>query len=137
VLQPVQALATQKAFAGSFVHWLSVVHATHWPAAVPVVAQTALPSVRPAHPVAPVALQPVHALATQKPFAGSAVHWASAVHCTHWPADVPVAAQTILPSVRVEHPVAPVVAQPVQALATQNPFAGSTVHWASAAHSTH
>jgi len=89
---------------------------------------TVLPSVRPAQPVAPVALQPVHAFATQKPFVGSAVHWLSAEHCTHWPTAVPVVAQTIFPSTRKEHPVAPVVLQPVQVFATQNPFVGSVVH---------
>jgi hypothetical protein len=137
VLHPVQALATQKPFDGFEVHWASVVHSTHCPAAVPVVAHVVLPSVLAAHPVAPAALQPVHALATQKPFVGSAVHWLSAVHTTHCPAGVPVVAQTILPSVLVEHPVAPVVLQPVQTLATQKPFVGSVVHWASATHATH
>jgi hypothetical protein len=86
-------------------HWLSAVHGphrfevqigavaalqsllatqvTHWPAKVPVEAQTFLPSVCAVQLVAPVVLQPVQALATQNPFDGSAVHWLSAVHCTH------------------------------------------------------
>jgi hypothetical protein len=132
-----QALATQKPFDGFAVHWESAVHSTHCPAAVPVVAQVVLPSVRPAQPVAPGAVQPVQAFATQKPLAGFAVHWLSAAHSTHWPEDVPVVAQTILPSTREEHPVAPVVLQPVQALATQKPFVGSVVHWVSATQATH
>jgi hypothetical protein len=128
VLHPVQAFATQNPLDGLEVHWVSAVHSTHCPAAVPVVAQVVLPSVLPAQPVAPVALQPAHSLATQNPFVGSVVHWLSAVHCTHWPAAVPIVAQTIFPSTRVEHPVAPVVLQPVQTLATQKPFVGSAVH---------
>jgi hypothetical protein len=76
-------------------------------------------------------------LATQKPLAESAVHWLSAVHCTHCPVAVPVVAQTILPSEREEHPVAPVVLQPVQTFATQKPFVGSVVHWVSATQATH
>jgi hypothetical protein len=130
-------LATQKPFAGFAVHWASAVHSTHCPAEVPVVAQVVLPSVRAAHPVAPTAVQSVHALATQKPFVGSAVHWVSVTQATHCPAGVPVVAQTILPSTREEHPVAPVVLQPAQTLATQKPLAGSVVHWASATHATH
>jgi hypothetical protein len=59
-------------------------------------------------------LQPVHAFATQKPLAASFVHWLSAEHSTHWPAEVPFDAQVVLPSVRAEHPVAPAVLQPVQ-----------------------
>jgi hypothetical protein len=74
VLQPVHALLTQNALAGSFVHWGSAAHSTHWPTAVPVVAQVVLPSVRTAQPVALGALQPVQALFTQKPLAGSFVH---------------------------------------------------------------
>jgi hypothetical protein len=74
VLQPVQELLTQNALAGSFVHWASPEHSTHWPAAGPVVAQVVLPSVRTAQPVAPGALQPVQALFTQKPLAVSFVH---------------------------------------------------------------
>jgi hypothetical protein len=128
VLQPVHAFATQKPLAGSAVHWLSAVHCTHCPAAVPVVAQTILPSTREEHPVAPVVLQPVQAFATQKPLAGSAVHWASATHATHCPTAVPVVAQVVLPSVRAAQPVAPAALQPVHELATQKPFAGSTVH---------
>jgi hypothetical protein len=137
VLQPVQAFATQKPFAALDAHWLSPVHSTHCPAAVPLVAQTSLPSVRPVHPVAPGVAQPVHALATQKPFVGSFVQPVSARHSTHWPAKVPLAAQAVLPSVRAAQPVAPVVPQPVQAFATQKPFAGSFVQSVSATHSTH
>jgi hypothetical protein len=39
-----------------------------------VVAQVVLLSLRAAQPLAPVVLQPVQTLATQKPLAGSAVH---------------------------------------------------------------
>ena len=60
-----------------------------------------------------------------------------ATQTTHCPATVPVAAQTVLPSVRPAHPVAPVVLHPVQAFATQNPLAGLAVHWESVVHSTH
>jgi hypothetical protein len=56
---------------------------------------------------------------------------------THCPARVPDDAQTFLPSEREEHPVAPVVLQPVHAFATQKPFDGFAVHWESAVHSTH
>jgi hypothetical protein len=137
VLHPVQAFATQKPLAGSAVHWLSAVHSTHWPAAVPVGAQVVLPSVRAAQPVAPGAVHPVQVLATQKPLL-ALLQSASALHSTHWPAAVDVAAaQTVLPSVRVEHPVAPVVLQPTQALATQKLFARSVVHWVSATQLTH
>jgi len=112
--QPAQALDTQKLFVASFMHWLSAEHSTHCPAEVPVVAHTFLPSVCAEHPVAPLVLQPVQTFATQKPFAASFVHWLSAKHSTHWPADVPAVAQVVLPSVRAEHPVAPAVLQPVQ-----------------------
>jgi hypothetical protein len=140
-------------------HWLSVVHAphrfeaqiglvatlqsvldtqaTHCPARVPVEEHTFLPSVRAEQPVAPVVLHPVQAFATQKPFDGFAVHWESAVHSTHCPAAVPVVAQVVLPSVRAAQPVAPAALQPVHALATQKPFVGSVVHWASVTHTTH
>jgi hypothetical protein len=64
-------------------------------------------------------------------------HWVLLVHCTHWPARVPVAAQVVLPSVRPEQPVAPGVLQPVQALDTQKALAESFVHWGSPVHSTH
>jgi hypothetical protein len=137
VLQPVQAFATQKPFDEFAVHWESPVHCTHCPAAVPVVAQVVLPSVCPVQPVAPAELQPVHAFATQKPLAGSAVHWLSPVHCTHCPAAVPVAAQVVLPSVRPAQPVAPEALQPVHSLATQKPLARSAVHWLSPVHCTH
>jgi hypothetical protein len=135
--QPAQALFTQNPLAGSCVQPLASTHSTHCPANVPLVAHAVLPSVLAAQPVAPVVSQPVHAFATQKALPGSATHWPSAVHCTHWPADVPLAEQAVLPSVRTEQPVAPVVLQPVQALATQKPLAGSFVHCPSAAHSTH
>jgi hypothetical protein len=137
VLQPVQTFATQKPFAASFVHWLSAEHSTHWPADIPAVAQTVLPSARAPHPVDPEVLQPVHTFATQKPLATSFVHWLSAEHSTHSPADVPVVAQTVLPSVLEEQPVAPLVLQPVHTFATQKPLAASLVHWLSAEHSTH
>jgi hypothetical protein len=135
--QPAQALDTQKLFVASFMHWLSAEHSTHCPAEVPVVAHTFLPSVCAEHPVAPLVLQPVQTFATQKPLAASFVHWLSAAHSTHRPADVPVVAQVVLPSVRAEHPVAPLVLQPVHAFATQKPLATSFVHWLSAKHSTH
>jgi hypothetical protein len=133
-LQLVQAFATQKPLAGFEVHWLSAAHSTHWPAEVPLVEHTILPSMRAAQPVAPAVLQPVHTFATQKPLAGSEVHWLSAAHSTHWPEDAPLLAHTVLPSVRTAHPAA---LHPVQAFATQNPLAGSFVHWLSVAHSTH
>jgi hypothetical protein len=76
-------------------------------------------------------------LATQKPLL-ALLQSASALHSTHWPAVVDVAAaQTVLPSVRVEQPVAPVVLHPVQVFATQKLFDRSVVHWASATHATH
>jgi hypothetical protein len=66
-VQPAQTLFTQKPFAG-FAHWPDATHSTHWPAAVPVVAQTeAPPSTFPAHKLA---LQAVQTPATQKPLAG-------------------------------------------------------------------
>jgi hypothetical protein len=110
---------------------------THCPAEVPAEVQTFLPSVRPVHPVAPVVLHPVQTLATQKPFAGSVVHWASATHATHCPAAAPVVEQVVLPSVRAAQPVAPGALQPVQTFATQKPFVGSAMHWLSAVHTTH
>jgi hypothetical protein len=136
-VHPAQAFATQKPLAASAVHWLSAVHSTHCPLAVPVFAHVFLPSVRAVQPVAPGALHPVQVLATQNPLL-ALLQSASALHSTHWPAAVDVAAaQTVLPSVRVEQPVAPVVLHPVQVFATQKLFDRSVVHWASATHATH
>jgi hypothetical protein len=135
--QPVQALFTQNPLVGSLAQPVASTHSTHWPAKVPVAAHAVLPFVLAAQPVAPTVPQPVQALVTQKALAGSAVHWPSAAHCTHWPAVVPLMEQTVLPFVRVAQPVAPAVPQPVQALATQKLLAGSLVHCPSVVQSTH
>jgi hypothetical protein len=63
VPQPVQALATQKAFPGSFVHSPSPMHSTHL---LEMESQTWFP-----HAVLPAASQPTHAPATQKALVGS------------------------------------------------------------------
>jgi hypothetical protein len=118
-------------------HWLLLVHWTHWPAKAPVFEHIVLPSVRLVQPVAPGVAQPVQEFDTQKAFAGSFVHWRSPKHSTHWPADVPVIAQVVLPSVLPAQPVAPVVEQPVHRPFTQKAFAGSFMHWPSTPHSTH
>jgi hypothetical protein len=129
-------LATQKPVLAP-VQSESTLHSTHWPAEVEVaVAQIVLPSLRVEQPVAPVVLQPVQVLATQKALDGLAVHWASAVHSTHWPTALPVLAQAVLPSLREAQPVAPGLVQPVQAPATQKALAGSAVHWLSAVQPT-
>jgi len=66
-----------------------LVHVTHWPAKVPAAAHAVLPSVRPAHRAA---VQPVHALPTQKPFAALAVQPVLSTHSTHWPTAAPLVA---------------------------------------------
>jgi hypothetical protein len=136
-VHPVQALPTQNPLAAFNLQSVSTLHSTHCPVDAPVIAHTVFPSARVEHPVAPVVLHPVQALPTQNPLAGSAVHWVSAAHSTHWPMEVPVVAQVVLPSVLAVQPVAPGVPHPVQAPVTQNPLDGSTVHWASAVQPTH
>src|SRR6266540_3129331 len=86
---------------------------------VPAIAQIVLLSVRKAQPVAPAVLHPVHAPATQKPFAASVVHWLSAVHPTHFP-DVRSQA-----GVGATHALAPADWHPTQTSATQKALVGS------------
>ena len=91
--QPVQALVTQKPFAGFSVQPVLSVHSTHCPAAGPVVAQTkaAPPSTVAAHRVA---VQAVQTLFTQKPLAGLAEQPVLSTHSTHWPEVAPEVAHT-------------------------------------------
>lgn len=134
VLQPTQVFATQNPLAGSAVHWPSATHCTHWPAAVPTVAQTILPSVRLAQPVAPSVSQPVQALFTQKALPGDTVHWLSPAHSTHCPMVAPVVAHTGLVPAQA---TAPAVWQPAHCLVTQNPLLGSAVQSVAATQPTH
>jgi hypothetical protein len=120
--QPVQALLAQKPFAASFVQSVLSTHSTHWPTAVPVVAQTK-PAPLSTFPPQRAAVHAVHALFTQKLLAGFFEHSPSPTHSTHLPAAAPVVAQTAAPpSMRVAHKLA---LQPVQTLPTQKPLAGS------------
>jgi hypothetical protein len=124
--QPTQALATQKLFVGSL-QSTSAEHSTHVPAVRPLVEHTGLAADLAVHAVAEAVWQPSQALATQKLFAGS-LQLVSPAHSTHRPAAAPLVAQVVFPSIRAAHPVAPVLAQPVHALATQKPLAGSLLH---------
>jgi hypothetical protein len=115
--QPMQALFTQKPFAGFFAQPPLSTHSTHWPAAAPEVAHTEdVPPSTP--PPQSAVVQPVQALFTQKPLAGFFVHSPSLRHSTHLPADGPDVAQTA----SVEQ--SPAV-HPVHTPATQKPLLGS------------
>ena len=80
VVQPVQALFTQKPLAGLAPQPPLSTHSTHWPADVPLVAHTGRV---PLHAVAPAFWQPVHALPTQKPLAGFFAQPLLSTHSTH------------------------------------------------------